>query len=110
MRDIEFPYWTILMPPTAFDFGVELRNTLLQSGLPVLGVDVPTPVFEGMTKNSNWVTDEDTWKTLLSEFTPQHTSYAHQVRDAVQKRREDGLKFLVLFAVREEKGVLLTLA
>lgn len=100
----------MLMPLTAFDYGVQLKNTLLQSGMPVLGIDVPTAVFDGMSKASAWLTDEDAWKTLLSEFSPQHTSYAHQIRDSVQRRKDDGLKFLILFAVREERAALLTLS
>lgn len=101
---------SMLMPLTAFDYGVQLKNTLLQSGMPVLGIDVPTAVFDGMSKASAWLTDEDAWKTLLSEFSPQHTSYAHQIRDSVQRRKDDGLKFLILFAVREERAALLTLS
>ncbi|CAL1710511.1 unnamed protein product [Somion occarium] len=94
----------------AFDFGVQLKNTITQSGIPVLGVDVPLTVFEDMCKNTSWVTDEDAWKILVAGFPPQHTPYAHQVREAVLKRKADGLKFIILFAVREERAALLTLS
>ncbi|KAI0077507.1 Serine/threonine-protein kinase [Panus rudis PR-1116 ss-1] len=94
----------------AFEYGIELKNSLLQSGMPILGVDVPITVFEEMSKNTSWITDEDAWKTLVSGFPPQHTPYAHQVRDSVFRRKADGCKFLILFAVREERAALLTLS
>jgi len=94
----------------AFEFGVELKNSMLQSGMPTLGVDVPPAVFEEMGKNANWAADDDAWKTILAGFPTQHVPYAHQIRDAVAKRKADGLKFMILFAVREERASLLTLS
>ncbi|THH00815.1 hypothetical protein EW026_g1755 [Hermanssonia centrifuga] len=93
----------------AFEFGLELKNTASQSGIPTVAVDVPTTVFEEMIKNTGWVTDEDAWKAIATSFPPQHSAYAHQVREAIIKRKADGCKFLILFAVREERAFLLTL-
>ncbi len=93
----------------AFEFGLELKNTASQSGIPTVAVDVPTTVFEEMIKNTGWVTDEDAWKAIAASFPPQHSAYAHQVREAIIKRKSDGCKFLILFAVREERAFLLTL-
>ncbi|KAL4251194.1 non-specific serine/threonine protein kinase [Abortiporus biennis] len=94
----------------AFEFGLELKNAVVQSGMPVIAIDVPSTVFEEMTKNSSWVTDEDPWKSILTGFPTLHTQYAQQIRDAVRKRKDDGLKFVILFAVREERASLLVLA
>lgn len=94
----------------AFEFGVELKNSMLQSGMPTLGVDVPPQVFEEMSKNANWATDDEAWKNIVAGFSTQHVPYAHQIREAVVKRKVDGLKFLILFAVREERASLLTLS
>lgn len=81
----------------------------MHGGVPVIAVDVPPVTFEQLTKNCNWVTDDDAWKPILATFPTQHTQYALQLRDAVAKRKEDGLEFAMLFAVREEKPSLLVL-
>ncbi|KAJ3481924.1 hypothetical protein NLI96_g7338 [Meripilus lineatus] len=93
----------------AFEFGVNLKKAFLHGGVPVIAVDVPPVTFEQLTKNCNWVTDDDAWKPILATFPTQHTQYALQLRDAVAKRKEDGLEFAMLFAVREEKPSLLVL-
>lgn len=79
------------------------------SGMPTLAVDVPSAVFDEMTRNIAWITDEDAWKGLAASFPPQHGAYASQIREAVLRRKMDGHKFLLLFAVREERISLLTL-
>lgn len=76
----------------------------------MLAVDVPIMVFEEMTKSSSWITDEDAWKSIIASFPPQHTAYAGQIRDAVTRRKADGHKYLLLFAVREERVFLITLS
>jgi eukaryotic translation initiation factor 2-alpha kinase 4 len=72
-------------------------------------VDVNDYVFEHMTKCTAWITDENAWKALVACFPTQQSSYAHQIREAVLKRKADGCKFLILFAVKEERPFLLTL-
>ena len=75
--------------------------------MPIIGVDVSPTVFEEMSKNTDWVSDEDAWKNLLAAFPTSHVSYAHQVRDSVIKRKMEGAKFIALYAVREERASLL---
>lgn len=74
----------------------------------VLAVDVPIAVFEALTKNAAWVNEDDAWRSIVVGFPTGQTAYAQQVRDAAARRKADGLKFLLLFAVREERVGLLT--
>jgi len=98
----------IVIRPLAFETGVQLKNSI-QSGLPILAVDVPPPVFDAMTRSGSWITDEEAWKTVLSASPAQNTAYAQHIREAAAKRRTEGHRFLILFAVREERIQLLTL-
>ncbi|KZT06721.1 Serine/threonine-protein kinase [Laetiporus sulphureus 93-53] len=93
----------------AFDASLQVKNAAM-SGMPTLAVDVPPSVFEEMTKNTGWITDEDAWKAILANFPAQHTVYAHQVKEAVIKRKMDGHKFILLFSVRDERMFLLNLS
>lgn len=93
----------------AFEVGVQIKEAAT-SGIPMLAVDVPATVFDEMTKSPNWVTDEEAWKAILALFPPQHASYAGQIRDATARRKADGHKYLLFFAVREERVVLITLS
>lgn len=77
--------------------------------MPIIAIDVPTSVFEELTRNTSWINDENAWKSVFASFPTQQSAYAYQVRDAVLKRRGEGCKFLLLFAVREERAFLLTL-
>jgi translation initiation factor 2-alpha kinase 4 len=79
--------------------------------MPTLAVDVPAPAFEAMAKNAAWTKDDDqeAWKAVLASFPAQQTAYAHQIKDAVAKRREEGCMFIFLFAVRGERVCLLEL-
>ena len=64
-----------------------------------------------MAKNAAWTRDEEneTWKAVLTNFPAQQTGYAYQIKDAIAKRREEGCKFILLFAVRGERVCLLDL-
>ena len=92
----------------AFETGVQLKNAV-QSGLPILAVDVPPLFFDSMARSGSWITDEEAWKIVLNTFPPQNTTYAQQIREAAAKRRAEGHRFLILFAVRDERVQLLTL-
>jgi len=94
--------------PTAYEMGVQ--SVGCASGIPVLAVDVPTPVFEAMAKSPGWATDDEAWKAIASGFPLQSAGYAPQVREAVVRRRADGHRFILLYAVRDERVHLLTLA
>ncbi|KAF8060720.1 kinase-like domain-containing protein [Lyophyllum atratum] len=93
----------------AFETGVELKSAF-QTGMPTLAVDVPPVVFDSMTRSSAWITEEEPWKSILLSFPTPHTAYAHQLREAAAKRKAEGHRFLILFAVREERVQLLNLS
>ncbi|KAI0320013.1 hypothetical protein OF83DRAFT_1275377 [Amylostereum chailletii] len=93
----------------AFEMGVQVQAAA-QSGIPVISVDLPASTFELMCKSSTWVTDDDAWKLIAAAFPLPHTGYSAQVRDAVLRRRTDGHRFILLFAVRDERVHLLTLS
>lgn len=102
----EFP---LIVLTAAFATGAEIKSSF-QTGLPTLAVDISDLSFESMTKNSNWITDEGSWKTLLSTFEVHHTAYAHQIREAAAKRKVEGHRYILLYAVREERVQLITLS
>ncbi|KAG6864912.1 hypothetical protein C0991_006441 [Blastosporella zonata] len=93
----------------AFETEAELKSAF-QAGLPNLAVDVSPAVFEALTRSSAWIAEEDAWKAILSTFPTSHTAYAHQIREAVLKRKAEGHRFILLFAVREERVQLLNLS
>lgn len=93
----------------AFDTSVELKQSF-QSGMPTLAVDVPAAVFDLMTRSSAWITEEEPWKSLLSAFPTPQPAYANQIRDAVAKRKAEGHRFILLFAVREDRVQLINLS
>ena len=72
-------------------------------------MDVPPLIFDAMTRSGSWITDEEAWKIVLNTFPAQNTAYAQQIREAAAKRRAEGHRFLILFAVREERVQLLAL-
>lgn len=88
---------------------MEIKSAV-QSGMPMVAVDVPIAVFEAMTKSSAWVTDEEAWKTIATGFLAQHSAYAWQIREAAAKRKAEGHRWILLFAVREERVQILTLS
>lgn len=91
----------------AFEMGVQIKNAV-QSGIPVLAIDVPGTVFDLLSKSASWVTDDDAWKIVTTTFPTQNTGYAVQVREAAARKRADGHRFVLLFAVRDERVHLLT--
>ena len=66
-------------------------------------------MFDALTRGTAWLSDENAWKALLAQFPPSQASYANQIREAVLRRRADGCRFLILFAVKEERPFLLSL-
>ena len=75
-----------------------------------LAIDLPSNVFEELSKNANWITDEEAWKTILAPLPAQYVAYANQIREAVSRKKADGHKYLLLFAVKDERVSLLTLS
>ena len=97
----------LIQSTLAFETGTQVKNAF-RASMPILGVDVPPNVFDAMIRSSNWITDDEAWKPILSDFPTPHTSYAYQVREAVAKRKGDH-QFLLLYALREERIQILTL-
>ncbi|KAF8170288.1 kinase-like domain-containing protein [Mycena galopus ATCC 62051] len=92
----------------AFETGLEIESGV-QAGMPILAVDVLPAVFDAMIKSAVWLTDEEVWKALSAAFPVQQWAYAQQVREAVVKRKTEGHRYILLFAVREERVQLLKL-
>lgn len=84
----------------AFETSSELKSAI-QGGLPTLAVDVPPNVFDNITRNPSWISEEEAWKTVLTTFPTTMTAYAQQIRDAASRLKAEGYHFLLIFAVRE---------
>jgi eukaryotic translation initiation factor 2-alpha kinase 4 len=84
-------------------------SSAVQSGIPVVAIDTPTNFFDALCKSSSWVTDDETWKTVVSSSPLSSAGYAPQIREAVSRRRMEGHHFILLFAVRDDRVHLLTL-
>jgi len=91
----------------AFEAATQVK-TAFQAGMPILAIDVAPPIFDAMTRNSAWISDDDAWRPILSAFPTSQAAYASQVRDAAAKRKADH-RFLLLFAVKEGNVQLLAL-
>lgn len=113
-KEVSFPCLSVLIRTqsvvghTAFETGAQVKSAV-QTGIPILAVDVPPAAYDAMIKNAVWITDDEAWKAILSTFPLQHSVYAPQVREAVAKRKADGHHYVLLFAVREERIQLLSL-
>ena len=70
---------------------------------------MPPVVFDHMVRSSAWISEEEPWKSILTTFPTTLTAYAQQIREAAAKRKAEGHRFLLLFAVREERVQLVTL-
>lgn len=92
----------------AFEMALRVCSAV-QSGIPVVAIDTPANVFDILCKSPSWITDDETWKAVVSSFPNSSTSYALQIRDAVSRRRAEGHQFILLFAVRDERVHLLML-
>ncbi|KAI6046986.1 kinase-like domain-containing protein [Pisolithus marmoratus] len=92
----------------AYEKSTELRDAI-QNGVSTIVVDVPSTVFDGLVRNSNWVHDDEAWKAIVASMPSLQSAYSHQVRDAVAKRKADGHPFVILYAAREERMQILSL-
>ncbi|KAF8839726.1 Serine/threonine-protein kinase [Paxillus ammoniavirescens] len=92
----------------AYERGIQLK-TAIQSGVPMLAVDVPGAVFDSLVRSPNWINDEDAWKMIVASMPALQTAYAYQVREAAAKRKAEGHPFITLYATREERIQVLSL-
>ncbi|KIY47671.1 kinase-like protein [Fistulina hepatica ATCC 64428] len=90
----------------AFEKGRQVKAAV--PTIPTLAVDVPAPVFDGMVRQSGWISDDDVWRALVTGQDI-HPMYAQQVREAVATRKSEGLSYIFLYAVREDKIQVLSL-
>ncbi|TFY68401.1 hypothetical protein EVJ58_g1031 [Rhodofomes roseus] len=93
----------------AFEAALEVKQAAT-AGMPTLAVDVPTSVFDELSKNASWVTDDEAWKAISAMLPAQYGAYTNQLREAVIKKKADGQKYILLFAVKDERISLLTLS
>lgn len=69
----------------------------------MIAIDTPANVFDALCRSSSWVTDDEAWKAVVSLFPISSTGYAPQIREAISRRQAEGHRFVLLFAVRDER-------
>ncbi|KAG6330107.1 hypothetical protein ID866_8983 [Astraeus odoratus] len=92
----------------AYERSTELKAAI-QNGVPMIAVDVPSTVFDGLVRSSLWVQDDEAWKIVVASMPAMQSAYSNQIRDAVARRKLEGHAFVVLYATREERMQLLSL-
>ncbi|KAI9461114.1 hypothetical protein HD554DRAFT_2206776 [Boletus coccyginus] len=93
----------------SYERGAHLKAAIT-NGVPMLAIDVPSAVFDTLVRSSNWIHDEDVWKTIVASMPALQTAYASQLREAVAKRKAEGHPFVILYATREERIQVLSLS
>ncbi|EJC97866.1 uncharacterized protein FOMMEDRAFT_143407 [Fomitiporia mediterranea MF3/22] len=93
----------------AYEGRLRLKSAVQSGALPALAIDVPPTVFDALSRSDTWIADDDAWRAILPGFPTQHISYANQIREAVSRRKSEGVDLLMLFAVKEERMALLNL-
>ena len=101
-----------VFPPFVFLFvayeNVQRLKSAMQSGsIPTIAIDAPPAVFEAMSKNDRWVEDDEAWRAIAQGFPTGYSGYSNQVRETVLRKKEDGVQFVLLFSVKEERMALL---
>ncbi len=97
-----FPTFAHFYLGAAFEMGLRICSAV-RSGIPMIAIDTPANVFDLLCQSSGWVTDDETWKTVASSFPLSSTGYAPQIREAISRRQAEGHRFVLLFAVRDER-------
>ena len=69
----------------------------------MLGLDLPSTVFDILSRGDQWVTDDEVWRAVVAGLASSERGYANQIRDVVLRRKEEGAKFLMLYAVKEDR-------
>lgn len=88
----------------AFAMENELKSAMQgnNSGFPMIAVDAPSAALAALTVNSTWLTNDEAWRGILSEFPALYTS-GTMLREAILKKREHGSKFIYLFSVNDDR-------
>ncbi|KAF8655998.1 hypothetical protein AX16_002818 [Volvariella volvacea WC 439] len=92
----------------AYEKAVEIKSAM-NHGVQFLAIDVPATVLEHMTRSSHWITDDDAWKPIFSFFPPGNSAYAQQLREGIARKKSEGVSWILLFSVREDRVQLLSL-
>ncbi|KAK0199520.1 kinase-like domain-containing protein [Desarmillaria ectypa] len=96
----------LIVQDKAHELGTKIHRAFM-SNMPMIVVDIPPTTLVALTRNNTWITNDEAWKLISPGFN--NYTYAQQVRDAVTKRKEDGFPFILLYASREERALLLQL-
>ncbi|RPD79604.1 Serine/threonine-protein kinase [Lentinus tigrinus ALCF2SS1-7] len=91
----------------AYDSAAALKGAL--STVRTIAVEVSTPVFDEMAKSSNWLSNDEALRTISAGLPTQHAGYAQQIRDAILRQKADGHRYVLLYGIRQDRIVLLTL-
>ncbi|KAH7107186.1 kinase-like protein [Auriculariales sp. MPI-PUGE-AT-0066] len=62
----------------------EIR-TAMTGHTPLVAVDVDSTVFSALTTNSNWLKDEDAWRSVLALFPKNRSQYAQNIRNQLRE-------------------------
>jgi translation initiation factor 2-alpha kinase 4 len=82
----------------------------VQSALPIIAVDLAPDLLSSMTLETNWITDDEAWRTLTHSVLPNsERNYGAEVRRAVAEHAKSPGGCVWLFSVREARGFLLQL-
>lgn len=88
----------------AFAMETDLKATMQANngGLPMIVVDAPSAALAQLTVSPAWLTNEEAWRGILSDFPVLSTTGA-SIREAVLKRRAQGIKFVYLFSIKDDR-------
>ncbi|KAI0828484.1 Serine/threonine-protein kinase [Trametes gibbosa] len=91
----------------AHDHSVTVKNSLSRAR--TIAIDVPNAVFEDMTKNMDWLREDDALRGIAAGLPAQYGNYAQQIREAVNRQKTDG-RYVLLYGIRQERIALLTMS
>jgi len=95
---------------SAYELSSSIKTTFQHNGgtgMPVVAIDVTPSLFDILSRNCAWVTDDEAWRSIAGEFGS--SVYASQVREAVAKKKAEGCTWMLLVGVREERVGILNL-
>lgn len=98
-----------ILSSEAYETKVRIKNAMQTGGMPMIAVDMPPAAFDSISRNNQWLTDDDAWRCTIAGFFAQQTVYVNQIRDIVLRKKEEGAEFVLLFSVKEERVSLLSL-
>jgi len=90
---------------------VETVEQQFHSGTPLLAVHVAPPSFDALVLHPDWWREgeSEALKLVLDAF-PAPSTYPQQIREAIQKKKAEGAKYLLLLSLRDDRLNLLSLS